>query len=271
MRRLLVSSAAVLALMSGLPAVAMAQDAHAGHAAPAPVAAQSEDARLAAFFEQAFQERIALSPQQMTSLGIKTDYDRLDDNTDAAAARALALAERQLAQLNDQFNPQSLSEESRLSWRLFEYGVEQARLSNRWRDWGYQFAANGNPTTGLPVFMINNHRIDTVSDAEAYVARLVEAERVMGEISDTLRRRAAAGVISPVFVFEPTMANTAAIISGAPFDEEEADNPVWADFQRKVGALEADAATKERLLAEGRAALTGPRRHGPVSAATRAF
>ncbi|MDP2763631.1 MAG: DUF885 domain-containing protein [Brevundimonas sp.] len=261
MRRLLVSSAAVLALMAGAPAVAAAQDAHAGHAGHAAPAAQSEDARLAAFFEQAFQERIALSPQTMTSLGLKTDYDRLDDVTDAAAARALALAERQLAQLNDQFNPQALSDESRLSWRLFEYGVEQARLANRWRDWGYQFAANGNPTTGLPAFMINNHRVDSVSDAEAYVARLIDAERVMGEISDTLRRRAAAGVISPVFVFEPTLANTAAIISGAPFDEE-ADNPLWADFQRKVGALEADAATKGRLLAEGRAALTGPWRRG---------
>jgi uncharacterized protein (DUF885 family) len=261
MRRLLVSSAAVLALMAGAPAVAAAQDAHAGHAGHAAPAAQSEDARLAAFFEQAFQERIALSPQTMTSLGLKTDYDRLDDVTDAAAARALALAERQLAQMNAQFNPAALSDESRLSWRLFEYGVEQARLQNRWRDWGYQFAANGNPTTGLPAFMINNHRVDSVSDAEAYVARLIDAERVMGEISDTLRRRAAAGVISPVFVFEPTLANTAAIISGAPFDEE-ADNPLWADFQRKVGALETDAATKERLLAEGRAALTGPWRRG---------
>lgn len=259
MRRLLVSSTAALALLAGAPAIASAQDSHSGHAPPA--AAQSEDARLAAFFEQAFQERIALSPQQMTSLGLKTDYDKLDDATDAAAARALALAERQLAQLNDQFNPQSLSEDSRLSWRLFEYGVEQARLANRWRDWGYQFAANSNPTTGLPAFMINNHRIDSVSDAEAYVARLVEGERVMGEISDTLRRRAAAGVISPVFVFEPTLANTAAIISGAPFDDS-ADNPLWADFQRKVGALDADAGTKVRLLADGRAALTGPWRRG---------
>ena len=248
--------------MAGASAAA-AQDphaGHAGHAAPAAVT-QSEDARLAAFFEQAFQERIALSPQQMTSLGLKTDYDKLDDNTDAAAARSLALAERQLLQLNDQFNPRTLSEDSRLSWRLFEYGVEQARLSNRWRDWGYQFAANGNPTTGLPVFMINNHRVTSVSDAEAYVARLIEAERVMGEISATLRARAAAGVISPVFVFAPTIANTGAIIAGAPFDDG-ADNPVWADFQRKVGALEADAATKERLLAEGRAALTGPWRRG---------
>jgi len=262
MRRLLVSSAAVLALTVGVSAAA-AQDPHAGHAGhAAPAAAtQSEDARLAAFFEQAFQERIALSPQQMTSLGLKTDYDKLDDNTDAAAARSLALAERQLLQLNDQFNPQTLSEDSRLSWRLFEYGVEQARLSYRWRGWGYQFAANGNPTTGLPVFMINNHRVTSVSDAEAYVARLIEAERVMGEISDTLRARAAAGVISPAFVFAPTIANTGAIIAGAPFDDG-ADNPVWADFQRKVGALEADAATKDRLLAEGRAALTGPWRRG---------
>jgi uncharacterized protein (DUF885 family) len=64
-----------------------------------------------------------------------------------------------------------------------------------------------------------------------------------------------------VFVFAPTIANTGAIIAGAPFDDG-ADNPVWADFQRKVGALEADAATKERLLAEGRAALTGPWRRG---------
>lgn len=259
MRRLLVCSTAALALLAGAPAIASAQDGHSGHA-PA-VAAESEDARLATFFEQAFQERIALSPQQMTSLGLKTDYDKLDDATDAAAARALALAERQLAQLNDQFNPQSLSDESRLSWRLFEYGVEQARLAYRWRDWGYQFAANSNPTTGLPAFMINNHRIGSVSDAEAYVARLVEGERVMGEISDTLRRRAAAGVISPVFVFEPTLANTAAIISGAPFDDS-ADNPLWADFQRKVGALDADAGTRGRLLADGRAALTGPWRRG---------
>ncbi|KQY89751.1 DUF885 family protein [Brevundimonas sp. Root1423] len=256
MRRLLVSSAAVVALLAGAPVVALAQTP-----APAAAPAQSEDARLAAFFEQAFQERIALSPQSMTSLGLKTDYDKLDDATNAASDRALALSERQLAQLNDQFNPQTLSADSRMSWRLFEYGVQQARLSNRWRDWGYQFAANGNPTTGLPVFMINNHRVGSVSDAEAYVSRLRDAERVMGEIAAELRDRASKGVISPNFVFEPSIANTRNIIAGAPFDGG-ADNPVWADFQKKVGALEADQATKDRLLAEGRAALTGEWKRG---------
>ncbi|WP_298746160.1 DUF885 family protein [uncultured Brevundimonas sp.] len=261
MRRLVVSTLAAVAGLAGATA-APAQDGPAAHGQHhARPAAQSEDARLAAFFEQAFQERIALSPQMMTTLGLKRDYGRLDDATDAAAERNLALMERQLAQLNDRFDPRTLSADSRMSWRLFEYGVEQARLSNRWRDWGYQFAANGNPTTALPVFMINNHRVDSVADAEAYVSRLRDSERLMGEIAAELRQRAAAGVISPHFVFEPSIANTRNIVAGAPFDEG-ADNPVWADLQKKVAALEADEATRARLLAEGRAALTGEWRRG---------
>lgn len=256
MRRLLISTACVAALLTGAPAAALAQTA------PAPeMSIQTEDARLAAFFEQAWQARIALSPQTMTSLGIKTDYDKLDDVTDAAADRSLALAESQLAQMQAQFDPATVNADSRMSMRLFEYGVQQARLSNQWRDWGFQFAANGNPTTSLPVFLINNHRVGSISDAEAYVSRIRASERVMGQIADELRQRAAAGVISPNFVFEPSIANTRNIITGAPFDDA-ADNPVWADFQRKIGALETDQATKDRLLADGRAALTGEWKRG---------
>ena len=128
MRRLLISSAAMMAVLSAAPALAQT-------AAPAQTAAaESEDARLNAFFEQAFQARIALSPQLMTSLGIKTDYDKLDDVSDAAADRALALQEAQLAQMKAQFDPQKLGPQAALSWRMFEYGVQQTRLSNQWRD-----------------------------------------------------------------------------------------------------------------------------------------
>jgi uncharacterized protein (DUF885 family) len=257
MRRLLITTACAVALLAGAPTMATAQTA----APAADMSIQTEDARLAAFFEQAWQARIALSPQQMTSLGLKTDYDKLDDTTDAAADRSLALAESQLAAMKAQFDPATVNADSRMSMRLFEYGVAQARLSNRWRDWGYQFAANGNPTTSLPIFLINNHRVSSVSDAEAYVSRLRASERVMDEIAAELRDRASKGIISPNFVFEPSITNTRNIITGAPFDDG-ADNPVWADFQRKVGALDTDQATKDRLLAEGRAALTGEWKRG---------
>ena len=263
MRRLLISSATMMAMLSAATAPALAQTSVPAQKA----AAESEDARLNAFFEQAFQARIALSPQQMTSLGIKTDYDKLDDVSDAAADRALALQEAQLAQMKAQFDPQKLGPQAALSWRMFEYGVQQARLSNQWRDWGFQFAANGNPTTSLPVFLINNHRVSSVADAEAYVARIKAAETQMDQVAEELRQRAAAGVVSPRFVFAPSIANTRNVITGAPFDDG-ADNPVWADFNKKVAALETDQAAKDRLLSEARAALTGPYKAGFVTVLT---
>lgn len=255
MRRLLISSVAVMAVLSGAPA--LAQTTPAASAA----VAQSEDARLNAFFEQAFQARIALSPQQMTALGLKTDYDKLDDVSDAAADRSLALQEAQLAQMKAQFDQSKLSPQARLSWRMFEYGVNQARISNQWRNWNFQFTAMGNPTTSLPIFLINNHRVSSVSDAEAYVARLNDAQRQMDQVATTLKARAAEGVVSPQFVFQPSLDSTRNVITGAPFDGG-ADNPVWADFQKKVAALDTDQATKDRLLASARTALTGPYKQG---------
>lgn len=256
MRRISVITAAVLGTLSAAPA-AWAQ----ATPAPALAAAQSEDARLAAWFETAFDQSLALSPESMTSLGLKTDYDKLDDYTDAGSAEGQALAERQLAEMKARFDYDALSPQSQVSWRLFEHGVVQGRLGERWRDWGYLFAANRNPTTGLPVFLINEHAVDSVEDAQAYVARIREAERVMGEVTTVLKARADKGVISPAFVFAPSIANTRQVIAGAPFDDGEA-NPVWADFTEKVEALDADAASKARLLDDGRAALTGPFRRG---------
>ena len=86
MRRISIITAAVLATLSAAPAWAQATPAWA------LAAAQSEDARLAAWFETAFDQSLALSPESMTSLGLKTDYDKLDDYTDAGSAEGQALA-----------------------------------------------------------------------------------------------------------------------------------------------------------------------------------
>ncbi|WP_426040859.1 DUF885 domain-containing protein [Brevundimonas sp. TWP2-3-4b1] len=260
MRRLLVSCASFsLIVAAGLGTAALAP-APAGVTTQAAATAEA-DASLAAFFEAAYGERIALSPQQMTSLGMKTAYDRLDEYTPAAEVRSVALAEAQLARMKAEHDFDALSPQSQLSWRMFENGVERQVSGAQFSDHDYIFAANGNPATGIPVFMINNHRIATAEDARAYVARLVEVERVMGEISADVTRRAQAGFVSPAFVFPITIADTRNVISGAPFDDA-ADNPVWADFQKKVDALDASPEEKATLLAAAREALTGPFRRG---------
>lgn len=219
------------------------------------------DAKFTAFLDKAFDEAIALSPETMTALGIKTDYGRLDDYTDAAADRALALSEKQLAEMKAAFAYDRLGVQSQISWRLFEQSVEQGREGVRWRDHAYLATTNGSPAGEIPIFLINQHRVDGIGDAEAYISRLRETRRVMTEVAATIRQSAAKGIVPPAFTFDPVEKDALNVLEGQPFSGTE-DSAVWADFKSKVGKLAVPEGDKERLLAEGKAALTGPFREG---------
>ena len=248
LRTVSASALSVFLLCAAPAAFAVQDDA-------APAAQAQEKSELVSFLDQAFEEQLALSPQSQTYLGRTTNYGQLDDYTAEADARSLALAEQQLAEMRERFDPESLSESDRISFELFEDDVRRQRVGQEWRDHGFIFRANGGPTGSLPVFMINAHRVGSVEDAEAYVSRLREVERVGNEIAADFRARAEAGVVPPAFVFEPTIADARAVITGAPFGEGE-DTPLWADIKEKVAALDADEETKQRLLDEAEAALT---------------
>ena len=71
----------------------------------------------------------------------------------------------------------------------------------------FPFAANGTPSGDIAVFLINDHGVNNVSDAEAYIARLQEVERVMNEVSADLIQRTDKGVTTPRMVFAPAIAN----------------------------------------------------------------
>jgi len=237
-------------------------DVPAQLAAAAPAAAPAaEDARLNIFLDSAFDARAELDPQLLTSLGIKRHYDRLNDYTDAHRQRRLALEERQLAEMKAQFVPERLSPAGRLSYRLFEAQVDRDRDAFRWRWHGLPVTNDGSPMGDIPVFLVNNHRVDSVADAEAYVSRLRDVERVMGEIGANLRRQAELGIVPPRFNFAPVRADGRRVLSGAPFTDGP-DGPLFADFKAKVSRLQVDEAEKTRLIEAGREALTGPFRRG---------
>ncbi|HXH14777.1 MAG TPA: DUF885 domain-containing protein [Sphingomonas sp.] len=256
----------VLALML-LPVMPLVQAS-----APFPVQAQptsiqtatspnAQDAALLRFLDQAYDEQLDLSPESQTQLGLKTNYDRLDDYKDAAAVRAEALAERQLAAMRAQFQPARLGESARVSYRLFEYEVNRDRESLQFRKLRFPVSTNGSPAGDIPVLLINTHKVDTVADAQAYVARLRETERVMREVATTMREQAAAGIIPNRVNFAPARADARAVITGAPFDTGP-DSSLMADFRKKVAALDAPAATKAKLLDDARAAMVGPFHRG---------
>lgn len=217
----------------------------------------AEDARLLAFLDAAFDERNQSSPETLTSLGSKTGYDRLDDYTDAQAQRDQALVQKQLADMKARFDYEKLSPAGQLNYRLFDYNAKRSAENFRWRDYGFPMSTNGSPAGAFPVFLINQHRIDNVADAEAYVARLRDTERAMREINAEARAQAAKGIVPPKFNFAPVRADARRAITGAPFGAG-ADSPLLADFRKKVEALDAPAEVKARLIADASAALSGP-------------
>ncbi len=233
---------------------------------PAPLTSatatpNAEDARLNTFLDAAFDEQAETSPQLLTQLGIKRHYDRLNDFTDAARQRSRAMQERQLSEMRRQFDPARLSAAGRLSFRLFQAAVEDNRRAFEFRWYGFPATNNGSPMGNIPVFLINNHRIDNVADAEAYVARLRDVERVMGEISANMRHQASLNIVPPRFNFAPVREDGQRVMRGAPFADGP-DSPLFADFKTKVNRLQIPDAEKQRLIAAARDALTGPFRTG---------
>ncbi|MGR6329431.1 DUF885 domain-containing protein [Sphingomonas sp. XXL09] len=248
--------------------VRMMGGAAAAALVPAPLLAQAvapaagpDDAALLAFLDTAFDAQLALSPQGQTSLGLKTNNDKLDDYTDAAAQKSLALEQSQLAEMKRRFPLARLGAQAKLSYRLFEDQVATDARQFRFRDYAFPVSTNGSPAGEIPVFLINEHRVDNVADARAYIARLRDTRRVMQEVAAKMRAQAAKGIVPPKMVFAPARGDARKVITGAPFDGG-ADSTVLADFKAKVGKLDAPAATKTQLIADAVAALTGPFRQG---------
>ncbi len=227
----------------------------------APSSTAAQDVALLTFLDAAFDERVKLSPETQTQLGFKTDYARLDDYTDAAIERDRALSERQLRDMRARFRPEQLGQSARVSYRLFEYEVERGRESYRFRKLRFPVTTNGSPAGDIPVLLINNHKVDTLSDAQAYIARLRDTERVMREVAAQMRSQAAAGIVPNQVNFAPARADALKVVTGAPFDDGP-DSALMADFRKKVAALTVPQAQKDTLIADARAAMTGPFRAG---------
>ena len=232
------SVVALSVAMLATPALALAL-AQAPAAAPAAAPAQSEDARLAAFFQASFLEVARLSPETLTQLGMKERYAELGDYTEAGQKQALAVAEAQLARMKSSFDRSKLSPASQLSYDLFERGVATQRMQMKWYWQSYAVTSTGSALDGLPVMLVNAHKVGSVADAEAYVSRLKAVERVAKEVSDDIDQRTAKGFLPPAFVFGRVIPDAQNQIKGAPFDAG-LDHALWADFKSKVAALKAE-------------------------------
>ncbi len=229
------------------------------HASPTYTAEQvaAESAKANTFFDRVFDEFIARSPEFMTTLGLKKDYDKWDDASEPRQLENLARALTNLAELKRTINYDALDAQTQVSHRLFTRQVERQIEGFRWRFHNYPVNPQFGAHSQVPSFLMNFHRVANSDDARAYLTRV----RTLGEakmrfVIEGLERRTALGIIPPKFVFPLVLDTARNIISGAPFDTSGRKSALLEDFEKKVGALkDTDAATKAALIAEMHTAL----------------
>ena len=207
----------------------------------------AESKKVNAFFEKSFEERVNLSPEFQTRLGIKKDYDKLDNDSPEADAKKLASQKKELIWLTDSVNVEALSKEALLSYKLFKKKVENNIADYKYRLYNYPVNQMFGAQSGKPAFLINMHRIDDISDANAYISRLNEFEKYFTQLIKNLEAREAAGIVPPKFVFNKVIEDSENILTGKPFDNADKKSTLLKDFSEKVSNLDIDTKTKSNL------------------------
>jgi uncharacterized protein (DUF885 family) len=216
-RRQLLLSGAAAGLAGTLPAAAFAASAPG-------------DAALNSYFGGLSQVILDNSPEQATYLGLDTGAhsgrkSRLSDSSWTHVEHDRVWCREQLARLAT-FPDASLSPGAQLNKAVVTYAMELGRdaapfnygdntLSSAMSESAtpYVVSQQGGAYSAGPEFLDSAHKVETRADAEAYLARVHEIGRVMGEETDRIRRDAGLGVIAPDFILANTVGQQEGILA----------------------------------------------------------
>lgn len=210
-RRQFIGSAGAAALASGLPACSTR------HGLSTSGTIAGKDAALRAMLDRFFYERLADSPENATEIGYdKGEFAqlryRLDDYSQAGATKELTQAKAELAALRG-LGRATLSDAAALDYDVVEYELERTVVGAERFAFGsaggryapYVLSQLTGPYRGVPDFLDNQHPIENVSDAHAYVARLTAFPRALDQSTERQRYDAARGVFAPDYILDTTL------------------------------------------------------------------
>ena len=206
------------------------------------------------WFQARYEDELARSPMTQTYLGMKDKQGQLDDASQLADDETAALAKSWLEDMRRNFDIDRLDKQTALSYRLFEFAIEDQLASHKFAVNEYVFQHMGGPHSDFPSFMINFHSVETVEDAQGYIARLNEAQRYLGQYAQKAQAQFENGVVLPKFVYGKISEASRNVISGAPFSEGE-DSPLFADIQGKINGLSIGQDQKDQLIKDAETAL----------------
>lgn len=206
-------------------------------------------------FQQAFGEMIARSPEHQTYLGIKDNNHRWTDRSAEYLEASLAATNSWWHRISNDVDYNQLNRQNKLSYELYAYNTALTNQGYRFRFHNYPVNQSNGLQARVPSFLINIHPSSSVSDLEAYIARLESAQDLIEQLIVNLKMREKLGIILPKFIIPYVIADSRNILAGRPFDFSETDSVLLKDFKIKVSKLGLIDGKKQQLLADASTAM----------------
>lgn len=255
---------AFLQISAATAALALAACVGAPSRYGASAAATAEDRKLLDFFSKSFTRELEDSPEFMTQLGMKKRYGEWSDYSSEFAERSYRDTAADLDFMRTKIDREALSGPMRVSYDVFHFRNAQRVANFPFRYHNYDVSHFGGPQQNVPNLLINQHRIDDVADAQAYIARIAATEKLIDQSIALMRDAQAKGITLPRFSYTLMIDDARKVAMGAPF-AGAGENEIFADFKKKVEKLTAGDVAKSKLIADAELALT--QKLGPAYAA----
>src|SRR5690606_7363970 len=113
--------------------------------------AEAETARLNAWFDEQYEAFLQFSPTSMTFQGRKDRYDQLDEVSEQAVRERLDWMAASVAEMEANFDYDSLEPDAQVSWEIWKRQYESARGQWEYRQHAYSFDQMNGMNSALPM------------------------------------------------------------------------------------------------------------------------
>jgi uncharacterized protein (DUF885 family) len=214
----------------------------------------AEQQRLENFFTATWAEDLVRYPASASYLGVNDRQDQWNDVTESFQLASLAITRQRLDFLNG-IDTSQLSEDRLLSYRLYRLDLERTLAGAPFRHHRYVIHQFRGPHTSPVSLLINVHAINSMQDAEAYIARLNNLPLYFDGVVEQIQIRADKGLFLVDWMIPKIIESASNVLLGAPFDAGDEPSVIWADFNDKLDQLALAPAEINQLREDARSAL----------------
>jgi uncharacterized protein (DUF885 family) len=180
--------------------------------------------------------QLSSSPMLQAYRGLKTNYGKWDDISDAYQTEQMEQEQGFLARINN-INIRALDQQTALSIALLTDQIEQDIKHHPFRFHNFPVNQMYGLHSEIPNFLINIHQVETIEDARHYTDRVKGVAALMDQLIDQLEVREAKGIRPPTFVYDSVIEACESLITGYPIERSKIHNILWSDFLQKTEKL----------------------------------